>query len=229
MADHAETITERRGWTREALRWGGACVAVLWSFSAAAAAWETDYEAARETAKSENRFVLLNFSGSDWCGWCMRLEREVFSRRDFNEFAEERLVCVVVDFPRRSDQPRDLRMRNQALKREYNVGGFPTVILLDPHGRHIATTGYRPGGAEEYVEHLKELIEPHEGRFPARSPDKRDEAGGLRTWTSRSGATVEGTLVERSGGWVSLRKADGRLVRIRERDLSDDDQAFLHR
>jgi protein disulfide-isomerase len=202
---------------------------VLGGGVAGAVQWETDYEAGLEKAKQENRFVMINFSGSDWCGWCIRLDREVFSKRDFETYADERLVCVLVDSPRKRELPNDLRSQNEALNREYGVRGFPTVILLNPDGRVVAKTGYQDGGAEAYVDHLKTLIRPHEEDYPLLSPSPSSEGTGLRTWTSRSGATIEAALVERAGGWVTLRQENGDKVRIDERLLSQGDQSYLVR
>jgi len=113
---------------------------------------------ALDTAKSEGKCVFLVFSGSDWCGWCIKLEDEVLSRREFKEYAEDHLVVVTADFPRcRSDQSEDLMKRNEQLARDFGVRGFPTVLILDPYGRKIAKTGYRQGGAEAYVNHIKKL------------------------------------------------------------------------
>ncbi|MCK5529413.1 MAG: thioredoxin family protein, partial [Kiritimatiellae bacterium] len=64
--------------------------------------WETDFEKASAKAKASHRYMLLDFSGSDWCGWCIKLDDEVFSKKDFKNYAKENLVCVMLDFPRKS-------------------------------------------------------------------------------------------------------------------------------
>jgi thioredoxin-related protein len=99
---------------------------------------------------------MLDFTGSDWCGWCIKLKKEVFSQEAFQEYAESELVLVELDFPRNKLQSDELKAQNQALAQKYGVRGFPTIILLSPEGELIARTGYRPGGAEAYVAHLKE-------------------------------------------------------------------------
>ncbi len=126
--------------------------------SLAATGWEDDFAKAVERAASENKYVLVDFSGSDWCGWCIKLDEEVFSKPAFKNYAKENLVLVLLDFPRRKELPKKTREQNEALLKKYNVRGFPTVLILNPKGEEVARTGYKPGGAEAYVEHLKKLI-----------------------------------------------------------------------
>ena len=126
--------------------------------------WTDDYKAALATAKAEKRFVLLNFSGSDWCGWCIRLEQEVFSQKAFADYAKTNLVCVVLDFPRKQPINENIRAQNEALHEMYSAPFFPvfpSIVLLSPDGKAIARTGYQQGGAEAYVTHLESLLAPH--------------------------------------------------------------------
>lgn len=120
--------------------------------------WETDFAKASTHAAKEGRFILLDFTGSDWCGWCIKLQKEVFSQDEFKTFAKDNLVCVELDFPHRKAQSAELKEQNKRLSKEYGISGFPTIILLSPQGETVAKTGYRPGGAKAYVEHLKEII-----------------------------------------------------------------------
>jgi thioredoxin-related protein len=121
--------------------------------------WLTDYEKALKIAEKEDKTVLLDFSGSDWCGWCIKLDKEVFSKEAFKEYAGENLVTVLVDFPREKKQSDEVKKQNRELQKKFGIRGFPTVILLNSEGEKIAQTGYKRGGAEKYVEHLKKLIE----------------------------------------------------------------------
>ncbi len=123
--------------------------------------WETDFEKASATAKTSGKYMLLDFSGSDWCGWCIRLEKEVFSQDAFKDFAEENLVCVLVDFPRAKEQTEELRQQNLDLARKYGIKGYPTIIILSPDGKPVGKTGYLQGGPWEYSRHLKEIIEDY--------------------------------------------------------------------
>jgi protein disulfide-isomerase len=126
--------------------------------------WETDFEKASTTAKASDKYMLLDFSGSDWCGWCIRLEKEVFSQDAFKDFAEENLVCVLVDFPRAKEQTKELKQQNLDLARKYKIKGYPTIIVLSPDGKPVGKTGYLQGGPWEYSRHLKKIIEDYKGK-----------------------------------------------------------------
>jgi protein disulfide-isomerase len=124
----------------------------------AASHWETDFEHAQKLASESGKYMLLDFTGSDWCGWCIRLKDEVFSKKSFLAYANEKLVLVQVDFPRKKAQSKELKEQNQALASKYGIRGYPTIIILSPKGDFVQQTGYQAGGAEAYVEHLEELI-----------------------------------------------------------------------
>ena len=128
------------------------------AISASGEIWLTDYETALQKAKEENRYVLVDFTGSDWCGWCIRLNREVFSTEEFQDFAKEQLVCVKIDFPRKKKLSREVAERNDQLQRKFGVRGYPTVFVLGPDGIPLARTGYLKGGGQGYVNHLKSFI-----------------------------------------------------------------------
>lgn len=132
--------------------------------------WITDFEEATAQATQRGIPVLANFSGSDWCGWCIKLGREVFSEKDFATFAQTGLILFLADFPAKTVLPEKLRAQNERLAQEYAVRGFPTVLLLDPKGAVLARTGYRPGGATSYVDHLKKLIK-QDGE-PEKAPER---------------------------------------------------------
>ncbi|MCP4414024.1 MAG: thioredoxin family protein [Gammaproteobacteria bacterium] len=120
--------------------------------------WKTDFKRASSKAKSSGKYMLLNFSGSDWCGWCKKLDKEVFSKSTFKRFASKNLVCVLVDFPRSKRQSARQKQTNADLARRFGVRGYPTVLILGPDGRRVAKTGYRQGGAKEYTKYLKQII-----------------------------------------------------------------------
>ncbi len=136
-------------------------IVVLCCSKSEATNWETDFKKASATAKASGKYMLLDFSGSDWCGWCIRLEKEVFSQDAFKDFTEESLVCVLVDFPRAKEQTKELKQQNQALARKYGIKGYPTIIILSPDGESVGKTGYLQGGPWEYARHLKKIIEDH--------------------------------------------------------------------
>ena len=122
------------------------------------AKWLTDFEAAKKKAAATGNPILVNFSGSDWCGWCIRLDKEVLSKPAFRKYARENLVLFLADFPRRKQQPAKLKKQNQELDKRYGVRGFPTILLVNADGKKLAQTGYQPGGPEAYTKHLNELL-----------------------------------------------------------------------
>jgi protein disulfide-isomerase len=118
------------------------CILLSWlatSAGAFAADWQTDYAKALEMAKSENKRVLLDFTGSDWCGPCIELKKQVFSRPDFRAYADKNLVLVEIDYPQRKKQSPELKQQNEKLSHQYGIDekGFPTVILLGPEGKKV--------------------------------------------------------------------------------------------
>jgi thioredoxin-related protein len=124
-----------------------------------AISWKTDYAEAVKQATKEKKTLLLNFTGSDWCGWCIRLDKEVFSKAEFVEYAASNLVCVKLDFPRNKKLPEAEVKQNEELAGKYNVEGFPTILLLNSTEKLLLTTGYQAGGPEAYIKHLKEAIQ----------------------------------------------------------------------
>ncbi len=122
------------------------------------AVWLTDFDAAKAQAKREGKVLFLFFTGSDWCGWCVRLQKEVLTQPEFATWANENAVLVDLDFPRNVAQSDELKQQNQALARQYNIGGYPTIVLTTADGTVIAQTGYREGGAATYVEFLRTLV-----------------------------------------------------------------------
>ncbi len=137
---------------------------VLLSVTAEAKQWETDFKKASSQAKASGKYMLLDFSGSDWCGWCIRLDKEVFRKSHFRKFAKANLVCVLVDFPRRKSQMRKIKKQNAELARKYGIRGYPTVVILSPEAELAGSTGYRKGGPKEYVKHLREIINQHKAK-----------------------------------------------------------------
>ena len=120
--------------------------------------WLENYTEALAAAKSLNRPVFIDFTGSDWCGWCIRLDREVFTQKAFIKYAKKDLVLLKLDFPRRKKLSEDQQKQNLELAKKFGIGGFPTIVIVDAEGKEIARTGYRPGGDKKYVKHLKELL-----------------------------------------------------------------------
>jgi thioredoxin-related protein len=114
--------------------------------------WQTDYSAALAQAGKERKLVLLEFTGSDWCVWCMKLSKDIFSQAKFKEFAAKNLVLVELDFPARKALPDALKAQNDALASKFGVEGFPTLVLVDAAGKEVARhVGYLPGGPDSLI------------------------------------------------------------------------------
>ncbi|WP_316785228.1 thioredoxin family protein [Pedobacter frigiditerrae] len=102
--------------------------------------WEPNFETAKKTAKEKNELILLNFSGSDWCGPCIRMHKEIFDDAAFSKMAEQNLVMVNADFPRnkKNQLPANIKKQNEALADQYNpTGKFPYTVLLNAEGKVI--------------------------------------------------------------------------------------------
>jgi protein disulfide-isomerase len=117
--------------------------------------WEESLETALQKAKTENKAVLVNFTGSDWCVWCQKLSTEVFSKSEFEDYAEENLILVKIDFPQNIEQSTETKSYNNRLAQKFGIQGYPTILLLNSNGDLVLTTGYLPGGPENYINHLK--------------------------------------------------------------------------
>lgn len=136
-----------------------ACISTLSLSLGAESLWMHDFEAAKAKAAKEGKPILINFTGTDWCGWCIKLEKEVFTQKAFQDYAKEHLVLVEIDFPKKKEQSAELKEQNKKLDKEYGVEGYPTIYLLDAAGKKLTDDiGYREGGPEAYVEHLKSLL-----------------------------------------------------------------------
>lgn len=121
--------------------------------------WMTDFEAAKQKAATENKSLLVDFTGSDWCGWCIKLVDEVFKHDAFKEGVADKFVLVELDYPRdKSKLSEATHKQNKELQAKYSIQGFPTILLLDADGRPFAQTGYQAGGPEKYLTHLDGLL-----------------------------------------------------------------------
>lgn len=122
------------------------------------AEWSTDYGAALKLARESHRQILLDFTGSDWCGWCMKLDREILATPEFKRFADGHLVLVKIDFPMHKAQSDAEKARNEELAAQFQVQGYPTLVLLNSDGKPCGTLGYMRGGPEAFIEQLNSLI-----------------------------------------------------------------------
>jgi len=125
-------------------------------------AWMTDFDVALAKAKKDKKFLLVNFTGKDWCPPCKMLEGEVFHQKEFQREAGKHFVLVELDFPRSQQQmakqTQRERARNEGLTQKHGIQGFPTVLLMDSQERPFGRTGYQPGGAQAYLKHLEPYL-----------------------------------------------------------------------
>ncbi|MEO6848628.1 MAG: thioredoxin family protein [Chthoniobacterales bacterium] len=134
-----------------------ACLAIAITFltasqSMAKPGWLTDYAAAVAQSKKENRPILIDFTGSDWCPWCVKMDKDVFSQAAFKTFAKSNLVLFEADFPRGGSQSAAVKKQNAELQAKFGVEGFPTTILVGVDGKEIARNGgYVPGGPSAFI------------------------------------------------------------------------------
>lgn len=122
--------------------------------------WTTDFAKAKTEANSQHKYILLNFSGSDWCGPCIKLKKEVLDSPEFLQYADNKLVLVRADFPRNKKNrlSPELTKHNEALAEKYNnQGKFPYTVLIDADGKIVKSwEGYT---ANMTIENLKVEIE----------------------------------------------------------------------
>ena len=136
-------------------------LALGWVFPACAraeSAWTTDYKQAQEEAKANHKLVLLDFTGSDWCGFCFQLDRAILSQPQFKDYADKNLVLVEIDFPRRKAQSLETKKQNQELAERYQVEGFPTLVVLNGEGKTVwRYDGFYPGGIAAFLAELDKV------------------------------------------------------------------------
>ena len=127
--------------------------------------WYENYNDALDKAANDNKFVLADFTGSDWCPWCIKLEEEVFDKPEFESYAEENLVLLKVDFPQSKELSNEIKKQNGLLEDKYNVDGFPTVLILDKEGEIVDRMGYQEGGPIPYVDTIKKSISDYQVQY----------------------------------------------------------------
>ena len=120
--------------------------------------WETNVTKAMEISKETQKPLLLFFTGSDWCGWCIRLQKEVLRTPEFAAWAKENVVLVELDYPRKAPQTADIKKQNNELQMAFGIQGFPTIILANAITKEgkvnfegIGSTGYVAGGPSAWL------------------------------------------------------------------------------
>lgn len=151
----AEVLLLVPEWGMHKLMMAAAALVVVQA-PATAAEWMTDYEAACERAAAEDKMVLIDFTGSDWCSFCIQLRCGVLDKPDFEAYARARFVLLEVDLPNNSKFDPKLRAANEALCRAFGIRSFPTMLVVTPHGDVAGGfLGYRPDLAA-----VREELEP---------------------------------------------------------------------
>ena len=113
--------------------------------------WTDNYAKAMKQAKAENKHVLLDFTGSDWCSWCIKLDHEIFDKASFKSFAKDTLVLVKVDFPESTPIAAKTKAQNEKLQKQFRVSGYPTLFILDADGKQVWEGGYMEGGPDAFI------------------------------------------------------------------------------
>lgn len=144
--------------TKQILLGLGVCFIGCLPLRADEGAWLTDFSKAKDLAKREGKMILMDFTGSDWCPPCKLLHKNVLSAKEFKDFARKRLILVLVDFPRSKPQSPELKAANKELARQFDIEGYPTVILLDSNGKQLSKdVGYGGATAKAFVARLEKL------------------------------------------------------------------------
>lgn len=122
--------------------------------------WLTDYIKAIETAKSEKKLMLADFTGSDWCGWCKKIDGEFLSTNNFKSFAEKNVVLFKADFPIHIQQSEALKKQNKQLKDKFGIKGYPTILFINPFNEKIVETisGYKKISLANYITELETIV-----------------------------------------------------------------------
>ncbi|MEQ1903506.1 MAG: thioredoxin family protein [Pirellulaceae bacterium] len=120
--------------------------------------WHQSFGDAQAEAKSSGRPLLIDFTGSDWCHWCIKLDEEVFEASEFKEWAEKNVVLLKLDFPQSVQQEKDLVEQNRAMQQVFAIRGFPTVIFVDSSGKLLGRYGYDKGGPKNWISKAESMI-----------------------------------------------------------------------
>lgn len=120
--------------------------------------WLTSIEKAKDLAKAENKKIFVDFTGSDWCGWCTKLDEEILSTPKFLNFANENLIMLYLDYPQEKVQPEGMQPYNQKIAAEYGVRGFPTILILDKDGKELIKLGYEKAGTDKFISDIKSVL-----------------------------------------------------------------------
>ena len=155
--------------------------------------WGVNQAQALAQAKAEKKMVLMDFTGSDWCGWCKKMDQEIYATPAFQRYAQANLVLVELDFPQRKLLSTATKQQNASLANQYGVNGYPTTVLLDSEGKTLGvSSGYYPGGAAAFIAALEKM--KADGPTAAQDAPRPQPTPPARTTTNPLGNTrVQGT------------------------------------
>ncbi len=139
---------------------------LLAATASAGTAWLTSHEEAAKQARKDGKLIMADFTGSDWCGWCVKLKKEVFDTPEFAEWAGRNVVLLELDFPKTKQLPEETARQNRGLATKYKVQGFPTILFLDADGNVAGQTGYVRGGAAAWIKEAQGIIDAFAGIKP---------------------------------------------------------------
>jgi thioredoxin-related protein len=127
--------------------------------------WQTDINKAMEISKKSKKPLFLFFTGSDWCGWCIRLQKEVFKTPEFEKWAKKNVVLVELDFPRRTAQDPAIQKQNAELQQTFAVQGYPTVWFVNASKKDgkinlekLGSSGYLAGGPTAWLANADQIL-----------------------------------------------------------------------
>jgi protein disulfide-isomerase len=132
--------------------------------------WFTDYEKAKALAKEQSKPLFLYFTGSDWCSWCKKTDREILSTKEFRQAIGDKLIFVKIDSPMSFKLDPEVEKQNQALSKEFKIRGVPTIILLSPDLHIIGKLGYQSGGGRAFATQVQKLLDEYSKRKPEVNP-----------------------------------------------------------
>jgi len=121
-------------------------------------AWTESWDKAIEAAGKANKPILADFTGSDWCSWCQKLDKEVFSTKEFRDWAQKNVILLKVDYPKYTAQDAAIKKQNEDLAKKYKIQGYPTILFLNEDGKTLGKSGYLEGGPEKWIPAAEKVI-----------------------------------------------------------------------
>lgn len=124
--------------------------------------WQSNYDEALEKSKNEKKPMFVFFTGSDWCGWCMKLDKEILSKKEMVRYLNGNFILYKADFPRKNKPSKEVMEKNSELAGKYGIRGYPTIVITDGSGKKLGTTGYMRGGPSAMKNVLDKYVKKSE-------------------------------------------------------------------